>query len=52
MDSNLCAKFDLHILTGFWDTLVETEQQQQQRQQENWKVKIEKLNKSSTDYVI
>ena len=35
MDSNLCAKFNLHILPGFWDTLVETEQQQQQ---ENWTV--------------
>ena len=36
MDSNICAKFDLHILPGFLDTIVETEQQQQQ-QQENVK---------------
>ena len=43
MDSNLCAKFDLHILTGFWDTLVETEQQQQEEEEEkeNWKVTIQ-----------
>ena len=37
----ICAKFDLHILPGFWDTLVETEQQrrrQQEEEEENWKV--------------
>ena len=32
MDSNICAKFNLHILSGFLDMLVETEQQQQQKE--------------------
>ena len=45
MDSNICAKLHLHILSGFWDTLVETEQQE-----EFWKLTF--LNKSSTDYAI
>ena len=52
MDSNLCARFHLHILFGFWGTLVETEQQQQQQQQQQefWKPTF--LNKSITDYLI
>ena len=28
MDSNICAKFHLHIFPGLWDTLVENEQQE------------------------
>ena len=49
MDCNLCAKFHLHILPGFWDMLVETEQQQQQQQQQReeefWKQTF--LNRST-----
>ena len=49
MDCNICVKFHLHILPGFWDTLIETERQQQQ-QQEFWKLSF--LNKSSTYFAI
>ena len=47
MDSNICAKFHLHILhilPGFWDKLVETEQQQQQQQQEEEEENVEKTD--------
>ena len=30
----ICAKFHLHILSGFLDTLVETEEEKQQQQEE------------------
>ena len=48
MDSSICAKFYLHILSGFRDTLVETEQQEEEEEEF---LKLTFLNKSSTDYV-
>ena len=52
MDSNHHAKFQPCILSGFWDTPVETKQQQQQQQQQDIHWKLTFLNKLRTDLAI